>query len=375
MAENEDGTEKTEDPSGKKLGDAAEKGQFPKSQEVNNWVMMAGAGIMLVMFAGDLIRNIAQLLLPFLESPQEIDLSGAGAGQLYIGMVTDLAVFLAPLFAFMVVLAIGGNLVQHMPVFATDKLKPKLSSISPMKGLKNKFSLSTLTEFGKGLVKLIVIGIAVILTIVPELSDLPNMVRVDVGDLLGIVKRDALIIITLVVVIMAAVAVVDVIYQRFKHHRDLRMTKQEVKDENKQMDGDPAVKKQLARIRFERARERMMAAVPNADVVITNPTHYAVALKYDQETMEAPVVVAKGQDLIALRIREVAEENKVAIVENPPLARGLFSAVEIDQPIPLQFYKTVAEVIGYVMRLKGGPGQHRRPPPPHRDPPSGPGHA
>ena len=164
-----------------------------------------------------------------------------------------------------------------------------------------------------------------------------------------------------VLAVMTIITLADVLYQRFMHHKELRMTKQQVKDEHKQSEGDPLIKARLRQIRVERARKRMMAAVPEADVVITNPTHYAVALKYDQRTMEAPRVVAKGVDNIALRIRAVAEEHDVAIVENPPVARALHASVEIDQEIPPEHYKAVAEIIGYVMRLKKGlPGRRPR---------------
>ena len=181
----------------------------------------------------------------------------------------------------------------------------------------------------------------------------------EVQDMLALVRIESAKVIVGVLVVMTVITLIDVIYQRFMHHKELRMTKQQVKDEHKQSEGDPLIKGRLRQIRVERARKRMMAAVPEADVVITNPTHYAVALKYNQATMEAPRVVAKGVDNVALRIREVAEENDVAVVENPPVARALHASVEIDQEIPPEHYKAVAEIIGYVMRLKRGLPQRR----------------
>ena len=186
----------------------------------------------------------------------------------------------------------------------------------------------------------------------PALRDHFGAMAVD--DMLAMVRLVAAKVIVGVLTVMTVITLIDVIYQRFMHTKELRMTKQQVKDEHKQSEGDPLIKSRLRQIRVERARKRMMAAVPEADVVITNPTHFAVALKYDQKSMEAPRVVAKGVDNVALRIREVAEENDVAVVENPPVARALHASVDIDQEIPPEHYKAVAEIIGYVMRLKQG---------------------
>jgi flagellar biosynthetic protein FlhB len=167
------------------------------------------------------------------------------------------------------------------------------------------------------------------------------------------IKVIALVILAATVMIMTVIAAIDYIYQKWDHTEKLKMTKQEVKDETKQQDGDPKIKQRIAALRMERQRERMMQAIGKADVIITNPTHYAIALQYDMDTMPAPILVGKGMDSLALRIREVAEENDIPIVENPPLARALYAAVEIDEEIPAEHFHAVAEVIGYVFRLKG----------------------
>jgi flagellar biosynthetic protein FlhB len=353
-AENEDGTEKTEDPTGKRLSEAREKGQVAKSQEVSHWFMLVGGGLVLAVLGQDAAVAIANRLLPFLERPHDFIAQAHNLHAIIIDTIIDLGVILMPILAIMVAAALAGNLLQHGFVFSPKKLEPKPKNLSLVNGLKKKFSSTTVTEFLKSAVKLLIIATAAGIAVAPQFDQLPILVSVDLSDLLGIVRRMALIMIGIAILIMAVIAVADLLFQRYTHIKQLRMTKQEVKDEMKQTDGDPQVKRQLAKIRMERARERMMAAVPTSDVVITNPTHFAVALKYDQETMQAPVVVAKGQDNIALKIREIANENEVPIVENPPLARGLYSGVDIDQPIPLEFYKAVAEVISYVMKLKKG---------------------
>jgi len=179
--------------------------------------------------------------------------------------------------------------------------------------------------------------------------DMPSM---EVQDVLAMVRLEAVKVVIAVLSVMTIVTLIDVLYQRYQHLKEMRMTKQQVKDEHKQSEGDPMIKGRLRQIRAERARKRMMAAVPEADVVITNPTHFAVALKYDQATMAAPKLLAKGVDNLAFKIREVAEENDIPIVENPPVARALHAAVDIDQEIPPEHYKAVAEIIGYVMNLK-----------------------
>jgi flagellar biosynthetic protein FlhB len=186
-----------------------------------------------------------------------------------------------------------------------------------------------------------------------RVSDFVALAAVDIFAMLDYLRRETVRLTFIVLLIVTVMAAADYVYQRWSFLQQMRMTKQEVKDEHKQTEGDPMIKSRLRSLRMQRARQRMMAAVPKASVVITNPTHYAVALKYDMDAMGAPILVAKGADLIALRIRELADENEVPIVENPPLARALFATVELDQEVPPEHYKAVAEVISYVMKLKG----------------------
>ncbi len=353
MAENEDGQEKTEEPTGKRLSEAHEKGQVAKSQEVNHWFMMAGITLMVAVFAHGMVVDVAQVLRAFIERPHDMAMSPSDLRGTIMTLIMEIGSGILPVLLIFVVMALAGNIMQHKPVLSFEKLKPKLDSLSLKKGIKKKFSSQTLMEFGKSVVKLLIIGSAVGVVIVPYLSDLPVMMTVDLTEILLIIRRLSLIMLSVVLVIMTLIAVADFAFQKYSFKKDMRMTKSEVKDEHKQMEGDPAVKRQLAKIRTERSRERIMAAVPNADVVITNPTHFAVALEYDGDSMEAPILVAKGQDHLAFRIRELAQENDIPIVENPPLARGLYRDVDVDQMIPVDYYKIVAEVISYVMKLKG----------------------
>lgn len=233
------------------------------------------------------------------------------------------------------------------------KVKPSLDKISPLAGFKRLFSARSLLEFVKGLLKLGLVGTVVMAVVWPHRDDIPAMTGLPVPAALDHLHDTMLALLVAAVAVMTVIAAMDYAYQKYDHLKRLRMTKQEVRDEHKQTDGDPMIKARLRQIRADRARKRMMQAVPTADVVVTNPTHYAVALKYEMEKMNAPVMVAKGADLLAQRIRKVAEENDVTIVENPPLARALYASVEVDQEIPAEHYRAVAEVIGYVMRLKG----------------------
>ena len=208
-------------------------------------------------------------------------------------------------------------------------------------------------EFVKGIFKISIVGLVVFSIIWPERDVLPQMMSVDLNQILMFVRTMVLRILVAVIIIMILVAMLDFKYQKYEHKKGLRMSKQDVKDEAKQTDGDPMVKARIRSLRLERGRQRMMQAVPEADVVITNPTHFAVVLKYESKSMEAPKLVAKGVDHLALRIREIAEENGIPVVENPPVARALYAAVEVDAEVPNEHYKAVAEIIGYVMKLKG----------------------
>ncbi len=256
----------------------------------------------------------------------------------------------APLVMAMFAAFFAGYL-QFGLLLSSEGLMPSLEKISPLAGLKRIFSMRSLSEFLKGLLKLAVVGGIVYAVITPSVGDLHKLIGMEVIQLLGVIASLLHRLLFAVFAAMVVITLADVFYQRYEHIKGLRMSRQEIKDEMRESEGDPIVKGRLRQLRMERARKRMMAEVPKADVVVTNPTHYAVALKYDAQ-MTSPKVVAKGVDKVAQKIREIAAENDVPVVENPPLARGLYAAVEVDQEITPEFYKAVAEVIGYIYRMK-----------------------
>lgn len=349
----EDDSQKTEDPTAKKLSNARSKGQVASSQEVKSWfVLMAGAGGLIFMspFVANEIRLIST---PFIEQAHVYAFDFEALRASLVGMIIDIGLATAPFFALILIFAFGGNILQFGLLVAPEKIKPDPSKLSLIKGVQRMFSLRSIVEFTKGIMKLIVIaGLTMFLTI-PMLEDVELLPAFSMGAILDRVQELVVVISIATVGVMMAIAALDFLYQKYAFTKQMRMSKQEVKDEHKQSEGDPLVKAKIRSLRQQRARERMMSNVPDADVVVTNPTHFAVALKYEVSEMAAPKLVAKGVDTLAFRIREVAEENDVPIVENPPLARALYAAVELDEEIPQEHFVAVAEVIGYVMRLKG----------------------
>ncbi|HMA50472.1 MAG TPA: flagellar type III secretion system protein FlhB, partial [Magnetospirillaceae bacterium] len=237
--------------------------------------------------------------------------------------------------------------------FTWSKLAPNFAKLNPLSGLKRIFSAHGLVEFGKNLAKLSVVVVLFYFVVRDKVRVLPLLPTMELPTILSFLHTVLIRLLLTVLCFQIVIAGADYAWQRFQYFKKLRMTRQEVRDEHKQSEGDPMIKARIRNLRVARARQRMMTAVPKADVVVTNPTHFACALKYDPETMNAPVLVAKGQDLVAFRIRELAKEHDVMIVENPPLARALYAAVEVDREVPPEHYKAVAEVISYVFRLKG----------------------
>ncbi len=351
MAEEDDS--KTEDPTQKRLDEALERGDVAKSQEVNTWFVLAGAALVLSSFSSSIGSGMVGTLRNLLANSWAIRTDGqsliALVGRIELVVLGALGVPLLIL----VLAAIAGNIVQHRLVFSAEALKPKLSKLSPMAGAKRIFGKQAWVNFAKGIFKVIALGAVMTAVLWPERFRLDAVMRTDPESIFSVSKTLAVQLMGAVVAMLAAVAAVDFFFQYRQWFEKQKMTLQEIKEEFKQSEGDPHVKGRLRQIRHARMKKRMMAAVPTASVVITNPTHYAVALKYDRD-MQAPVCVAKGADLVALKIREIATDNDVPIVESPPLARALFASVEIDDEIPVEHYQAVAEVIGYVMKLKRG---------------------
>ena len=352
MADDQDEAQKTEEPTPKKLEDAHKKGQVAKSQEVGHWFMTIGITMVVLFFVAGLGKGLAFDLYKFVEQPHNIPLEGLNLRRIFGDLGWAVIFVVAPVLGILMLAGLSGTIIQHRPVFSAERIKPSLSKISLFKGIKRLFSLKSLAEFLKGILKLTLVGTVAFLLVLPEMKELPMVMTYEISGILSLLQEQLLSLLLGVAAVMGAIAGLDFMYQRYNHNKELRMTKQEIKDENKQSEGDPMIKSRLRSLRMQRSRQRMMQAVPAADVVITNPTHYAVALRYKQEEDTAPVVLAMGTDNIALKIREIANENEIPIVENPPLARALHASCDIDEQIPYEHFRAVAEVIGYVLKLK-----------------------
>jgi flagellar biosynthetic protein FlhB len=350
----EDSDDKTEEPTGKRLSNAREEGNVAQSTEAKILASLIAALILVGMLAPGMARDLKAVLTPFIEHPHTFALDQYALSRLTLELGLAVAKIMAWPLIIVVVLALALSIAQTQGIlWVPKKLMPNFEKLNPMQGVKRLFSVNQLIELFKALLKLTLIGGVLGFGIWRHMPEFPNLATVGIEDLLSYLKDQVYWLVFVTLLAVAVIAISDYLFQRWRWMEKMRMTKQEVKDEHKQNEGDPQVKARIRSIRVQRARKRMMAAVPKADVVVTNPTHYAVALKYDQESMNAPILVAKGADLVAKRIRDLATENEVPIVENPPLARALYASVELDEEIPPEHYKTVAEVIGYVMRLKG----------------------
>jgi len=349
----QDDAQKTEEPTPKKLADARNKGQVVQSKEIGNFATLAGLALMLMTIAPFSISLVFKQLFVLVEMSGTIPIDQASTGDVLYRTVLWLMLYLSPIFALFIVIALATQLGQVGFLLTAEPLAPKLSKLSPIAGFKRLFGLRALVEFLKGVAKLAVVGLVAYLAVEPEFSRMEALIQMSLIDILYEARDVILRVLLGVLIVLFIIAALDYAYAQYEHIKKLKMSRQEIRDEHKQSEGDPQVKARLRQIRAEKARQRMMTAVPMADVVVTNPTHYAIALSYNEEEMAAPTVVAKGADEVALRIREVANENEVPIVENKPLARTLFDTVEIDQQIPPEQYKAVAEVITYVYKLKG----------------------
>ena len=352
MADDSDDTEKTEDPSQKRLDEALKHGDVAKSQEVNTWFVTAASALILLSFSASAAGDLRAMMRNLLANAYQVSFDGGALASLLQRVGTRSIAAVAIPVLLLALAAICGNMIQHRPVWSVDVLTPKLGRISPLAGAKRLFSKQALANFLKGLLKLAIVGSVFVALMWPERRRFEDMVTLDPEVLLPLTRTLALELFGSVVAILAIIAAADYLFQYRQWHERQKMSLREVKDEHKQSHGDPKIKAKIRQLRAARARKRMMAAVPKATVVITNPTHFAVALQYERG-MNAPICVAKGVDSLALRMREVAAQHDVAVVENPPLARTLYAVVEIDQEVPAEHYKAVAEVIGYVMRLTG----------------------
>jgi flagellar biosynthesis protein FlhB len=352
MADEREQSERSEEPTQKRLDEAIQRGDVVKSQEVNTWFIIGAATLCLMIFSGSMGAGLETALRGLLANAHAVAFDRGGLMRLVEGLGGEIIAAAAIPFLVLMGAALLGNMIQHRLLWSTEPLRPTLAKISPAAGLKRLFSRQALVNFIKGLAKLALIGGIMAALLWPERSRLDGLVDTDPAGLLDLTRSLSLNMLGVVVAVLAVIAALDYLWQYRQWHERQKMSLRELKEEFKQTEGDPAIKAKIRQLRQTRARKRMMAAVPKASVVITNPTHFAVALQYERG-MNAPVCLAKGADSIAQRIRKVAEEAGVPIVENPALARALHATVELDQEIPSEHYKAVAEVISYVMRLSG----------------------
>ena len=351
MAET-DNDNKTEQATPKRTQDAREKGQVAKSREVSSALIMVACLAYFYFGTGGIVGRTMELMKTSFRDLNRGELTTDAIQLLVMTLLVKTVAIVLPLLLTLMAAGIVANLMQTGFIFSGEPIQPKLSKISPLKGLKNMFSLKTIAELLKSLFKISVVGVIAYLTIRNEAGDVLPLMEQSVWQIMAYIGQVSFKILFATCWVLIVLALMDYLYQHWEHGRSLRMTKQELKDEYKNTEGDPLIKSRIRRLQREMAMRRMMTKVPTADVVITNPTHLAVALKYDQGRMAAPVVVAKGANLIAQRIKEIAKENGVAVVENKPLAQVLYRMVDIAEAIPDNLYQAVAEVLAYVYRLK-----------------------
>ncbi|WP_033921483.1 flagellar biosynthesis protein FlhB [Sphingomonas sp. 37zxx] len=354
MATDQD--QKTHDPTDKKLSDARAKGDIATATEMRHLVMFLAAIVVAGGFGTWTLAQVGPLLVGLWGNADDYRMEPYGAQAFATGVMGGVASSLLPILGMLFGSAMLILFVQGRPTLSWSRVKPKFSKLSPFTGFGRVFGKRSMVEFLKTLAKCAVVITIAAMLIVPRMVALDHLIDAEPRAIAqaasGLVQQ----LILAVAILVGIIAAFDFLYQRYSYFQRMKMSLQEIKDEHKQSEGDPKIKAKIRQIGMQRARQRMMAAVPTASVIVTNPTHYAVALKYDHGTMAAPVVVAKGVDLVAMRIREAATAAGVPIVESPPLARALYASAAIDRPIPTEHFKAVAEIIGYVMRLASRKG-------------------
>ncbi len=346
---------KTEKPTQWRLQKAKDKGDVPRSRELGSSVSLLLSVLLFAMF----MSYSGNIIIKFMKSyfniitDWEIDINRIG--DIYNDSFIIYIKLLLPLFLVLIFAAFIVNILQGGGFkINTENLKFNFSKFNIIKGLKKiMFSVETIAELIKSILKVVIIGGIAYITVHPYLTDLINLPQTTIANILHVMGKIFFSLVFNIVIFLLILSILDYIWAKYRYMQRMKMTKDEVKDEYKQREGDPKIKSKQRGIQYQKAIQRMMAEVPKADVVITNPDHYAVALKYEYKKMKSPKLVAKGKNLVAERIKKVAKENNVPVVENPPLARGLFFNVEVNEFIPSEFFKPVAEVLAYIYKLKG----------------------
>ncbi|MGD9582032.1 MAG: flagellar biosynthesis protein FlhB [Vampirovibrionia bacterium] len=343
-------SEKTEKATPRRRKQAREEGQVLKSTDLNSGIMLSVSFAVLFFLGQMMLDEIRSILETNLTTLDTTEIQMDTIIPLFNHYVFTVAKLLAPLLGILVVIGFSSNLAQVGPLFSTKAIKPKITKINPLNGFKKMFSLKSIVELIKGTTKMAIIGFVGYYTIYPRRDELMVLQSVDLMGSLSIIFDIIFQISWKVCIILIVLGIADYAYQKYEFEKSIKMTKQEIKDEHKNIEGNPEIKRKVKSIQFQMATNRMMSEVPKADVVVTNPTHFAVALKYDVKVAPAPMVVAKGVDLVAKRIKDRAKEHKVPIVENKPLARSLYKLVEINRMVPEELFVAVAEILAYIYK-------------------------
>ncbi len=350
MADSEDKESKTEAPSEKKIRDALEKGNIPFSREAPMFASIVAILIVLAFTARASTRSLTEKLSLFINRPQDFHLdSGLDAAALIQAVGLEVGQFLLPALVILSSCSLAASILQNVPSLVTERIRPQWNRISPKSGWSRIYGRQGLVEFAKSLFKFATISAVALLLLKSEQHKVFSAMFSDPTLIPELMLTMAMRLISAIAIATIVLVAADLIWARIKWRDDLKMTHQEVKEEYKQMEGDPMVKARMRSLAQDRSRKRMLAAVPKATFVIANPTHYAIALRYERSEASAPIVVAKGKDLIALKIREIAESNGVPVIEDKPLARSMYDHVEIDRMIPPDFYKAVAQILFYIL--------------------------
>ena len=343
------GEEKTEKPTPKKRRDSRKKGEVLQSKEVCNAVFIVGIFVFLSIFGSTMFSMLLDYMQHAMESIGKTDNSVESMMNIMWSVFIIAICTVGPILLAGMVLGILPVLVQTRGLFSGEAMKPKFSRLNPFSGIKRLFSLQAAVGILKGLIEITVVVAVLYMQVSEKMTQFAKLIDTDVIKIVAFVSETVMGLLTTIMVLLVFVGAADYVFQWWSFEKKMKMSKQEVKEEYKQIEGDPQIKSKIKRKQQEMAQQRMMAEVPTADVVVRNPTHFAVALRYNQKiAFKAPVVVAKGADALALKIVKVAEENNVYVTENPPLARGLYDAVEVGMEIPREFYTAVAEVLAMV---------------------------
>jgi len=348
--------EKTEEATPKRRQEAREEGQVAKSQDLSMAFTLLFSFIVLFFLMNSMIIELSEFMTKFLTDYLTLALTARNFHTLLLEIMRFILQLIAPIMVVTAVIGSALGIFQTGFLFTPKAIQPKISKLNPISGFKNMFSKKTFVEFLKSLLKISIVGVIAYLTIKSRLSDILLLGKMSLDQALRLIGGIVYSLAIKISIILIILGVGDFIYQKWQHEQDLKMTKQQVKEERKQTEGSPEVQKRIKEEQQKLAMNRMMSDIPDADVVITNPTHIAVAIKFDMDTMEAPVIIGKGKGEVAQKIKEKAKEHDIEIVEEKPLARALYAEAEIGQEIPVELYQAVAEILAYVYQLNNERG-------------------